>query len=252
MIRSDLNTVPKLRLSLTLGVALVVAGVCVSTSADQITVDSDPDASVMLADDVECSACDSNLTPSAIEVLTSGAGGEVTTGQLWSFFKAQGVDSMDELTLRLDVDPEQAGSSGSGSSIDISALELLIENPSGIDGFATDVKIGDKQLLLSSPSSAPDVADMELAVKLHYDFMERYNADSKEKVKLNVSSSGLMPSVSIARKTETLRAMNWPMLIGFTAFWLAVFGLVNWVTKPTPVGSGLAEKNAVLNSKVRV
>ena len=233
------------RRSITLSVFLVAAGLCLASSADQVIVDSDPDATVFLADDVLCSACDGTLTPQAIEVLTSGSGGEVTAGQLWSFFKAQGVDSMDELTLRLDVDTERAGSTVEGSSIDISALQLQIENPSGIDGFATDVKIGDKQLLLSSPSLDSDVADMQLAVKLHYDFMERFSADSKEKIKLNVSGSGLMPSISIAQKTESLREMNWLVLIGFTIFWLSVFGLVNWLTKPSPAGTSMTNKTAV-------
>lgn len=231
--------------SITLGVFLVATVVCAPASGDQVIVGSDPDATVFLADDVLCSACDGTLTPQAIEVLTSGAGGEVTAGQLWSFFKAQGVDSMDELTLRLDVDPEKAGSSIEGSSIDISALQLQIENPSGIDGFATDVKIGDKQLLLSTPSFDPDVADMQLAVKLHYDFMERFSADSTEKIKLNVSGSGLMPSISIAKKTDSLRQMNWLMLVGFAIFWLSVFGIVNWLTKPSPAGTSVTNKTAV-------
>lgn len=233
------------RQAVALCVAFAAAGVCVTASADQVVVDSNPDATVFLGDDVQCSACDGTLTPSAIEVLTSGAGGEVTAGQLWSFFKAQGVDSMDELTLRLDVDREKAGSAINGSSIDISELQLQIENPSGIDGFATDVKIGDKQFLLPSPSLDSEAADMQLAVTLHYDFMERFSADSTEKIKLNVSSSGLMPSISIAKKAETLREMNWLMLIGFAVFWLSVFGLVNWLTKPATVGSSIANKTAV-------
>jgi len=246
------NSVLKLRSATALSVVVAMAGAGLSASADQIIVDSDPDATVLLSNDVICSACDDTLTPSAIEILTSGSGGEVTAGQLWSFFKAQGVDSMDELTLRLDVDPEMAGTTVNGSSIDINALQFQIENPSGIDGFATDVNIGDKQLLLASPSSDPDVADMQLAVKLHYDFMERFSADSEEKIKLNVSSSGLMPSISIAKKTESLRAMNWPMFVGFTAFWLIVFAAVNWLTKPSPVGSSLTEKSVVMKSEARV
>ncbi len=253
MLRSEINTfVMKLRRSVTLSVTMIFVCVCTSASADQIVVHSDPDATVLLSDDIECSACDGTLTPSAIEVLTGGAGGEVTAGQLWSFLKAQGVDSMDELTLRLDVDPAMAGIDGSQSSIDISALQLQIENPIGIDGLATDVKIGDKQFLLSSPSDEPDIADMQLAVKLHYDFMERFNAESKEKIKLNVSSSGLMPSISIARKADSLRSLNWPMLLGFSVFWLGVFGLVNWLTKPGSVGPSMAEKTTVLDSKVGV
>ena len=86
---------------------------------------------------------------------------------------------------------------------------------------------------------------MQLAVKLHYDFMERFSADSKEKIKLNVSGSGLMPSISIAQKTESLREMNWLVLIGFTIFWLSVFGLVNWLTKPSPAGTSMTNKTAV-------
>ena len=246
MIRNDFTTsVINVGQSIALGVVVFCAGICSTASADQVIVDSDPDATVFLADDVECSACDGTLTPSAIEILTGGAGGEVTAGQLWSFLKAQGVDSMDELTLRLDIDPEKAGSTIDGSSIDISALQLQIENPGGIDGFATDVQFGDKQLLLSSPSFDAEVDDMQLAVKLHYDFMERFSADSTEKIKLNVSSSGLMPSISIAKKTESLRKMNWLMLIGFSAFWLSIFGLVNWLTKPSPIGTSLTNKTAV-------
>lgn len=229
--------------------AFAVLSAGLTASADQVVIDSDPGTSVSLTDDVECSACDQALTPSAIEVLTSGAGGEVTAGQLWSFFKAQGVDSMDELTLHLDIDPDKAATSANGSSIDISSLQLQIENPKGVLGFATDVQIGDKQVLLPNASRNADSADMQLAVKLHYDFMERFSADSTEKIKLNVSSSGLMPSISIAKKAESLRAMNWPLLIGFTAFWLIVFTFVNWLTKPTAIGASLIKDAAVGSAK---
>lgn len=244
--------IKSLRRSITLCVAWGCAAIGGLASADQVIVHSDPDTPVLLSDDIECSACDGTLTPSAIEVLTSGSGGEVTAGQLWSFLKAQGVDSMDELSLRLDVDPEMTGGDGDQSSIDISTLQLQIENPTGIDGFATDVKIGDKQFLLSAPSPGDDVADMQLAVKLHYDFMERFSADSKEKIKLNVSSSGLLPNISIARKPEVFHDMNWPLLIGFSLFWLAVFGLANWLTKPVAIGGSLTEKTAVLENKISV
>jgi len=233
------------RLLVTMAVAILASCTSADVFADQVIVDSDPEASVALSDDVDCSACDGELTRSAIEVLTGGAGGEVTTGQLWKFFKAQGVDSMDELTLHLDLAPENGVSSTGGSSIDISTLQFQIENPSGMQGFATDVNIGDKQVLLPTPSTDPNVADMQLAVKLHYDFMERFSADSKEKVKLNVSGSGLMPSISIARKSESLRVMNWPVLIGFTVFWFGVFGLVNWLTKPAPIVASLTKKTVV-------
>lgn len=233
------------RLLITL--VVVFGGACFGASvwADQVIIHSDPETSVSLSEDVECSACDGELTPSAIEVLTGGSGGEVTAGQLWKFFKAQGVDSMDELTLHLDIDRENAASSADGSSIDISMLQFQIENPSGMQGFATDVNIGDKQVLLPTQSADPDVADMQLAVKLHYDFMERFSADSKEKIKLNVSGSGLMPSISIARKSESLRELSWATLVGFTVFWFGVFGLVNWLTKPTPVGTTLTQKSVV-------
>lgn len=237
--------------SLLMTLSMVVSVVLASlpASADQVIVDRDPESSVTLADDVECSACDQALSPSAIEVLTSGAGGEVTAGQLWSFFNAQGVDSMDELTLHLDIDPEKVATSAGGSSIDISSLQLQIENPDGIQGFATDVQIGDKQVLLPTASRNADSADMQLAVKLHYDFMKRFSADSTEKIKLNVSSSGLMPSISIAKKTEALRALNWPLLIGFTIFWLGVFALVNWLTKPKANETSLSRDSGVEPSK---
>jgi len=246
MIRNySINSFIGSRLLVTMGVAFIASCTSANVFADQVIVDSDPETSVSLSDDVECSACDGELTPSAIEVLTGGAGGEVTDGQLWKVFKAQGVDSMDELTLHLDIDPEKAASSIGGSSIDISTLQFQIENPSGMQGFATDVNIGDKQVLLPTPSVDPNVADMQLAVKLHYDFMERFSADSKEKIKLNVSGSGLMPSISIARKSESLREMNWLVLIAFTGFWFGVFGLVNWLTKPAPIGASLVKKTVV-------
>ena len=237
----------RLLASLVLSVAFLPVGL--PASADQVIVDRNPEMSVSLTDDVECSACDGALTPSAIEVLTSGAGGEVTAGQLWKFFKAQGVDSMDELTLHLDIDPDKASSTVDGASIDLSSLQFQIENPNGVQGLATDLQFGNKQVLFPAESRNADSADMQLAVKLHYDFMERFSADSKEKIKLNVAGSGLMPSISIAKKTETLRALNWPLLIGFSGFWLGVFALVNWLTKPLPVGSSLTGSSSVGSSK---
>jgi hypothetical protein len=208
-------------------VCLVLPALCV---ADQVIIADDPSEAVSLGDNIECSTCDRSSAASAIELLTNGSGGEVTAGQLWRFFKAQGVTSMDELMLQMDVDGSQTSPDG-GSGLDISSLQFQIENPGG-ESCCTDVNIGDKQVLLPQLSGDEKNAAMQLAVKLDYDFMERFSADSPEKIRLNVSTPGVLPSISIGSKETVLGTMNWPVLIAFTLFWVAAFAIVNWLTKP--------------------
>lgn len=201
--------------------------------ADQIVVPESTDETVRVGS-IECSAC-LDKAPSAMDVLTGQSNGEVTAGDLWKFFRAQGVTSMDQLTLCLDCDPADLDGPTGLEAIDISAFELKIEDPSNRDVLLTDVNLGSNTLVLNNSAFDSTRPEARLAVSLGYDFMERFSADSREKVSMNIaseSSSGFLPRISIESGSTMFSNSNMVTLFAFVAFWTVVFTVVNIVTKP--------------------
>ena len=159
----------------------------------------------------------------------------LTAGELWRFFDAQGVDSLRQLTLSLDFD-STVGLSSAG----ISSLELTIENPSNLGDLTKS--LGDNSLNIPGHDIAPYKPEANLEFELGYDFMQRFSADSTEKISLNVSGdANSQPVVSVQgveRNGFFSFMFNLLKLVGFAVFWALVFVALYRFTKPQANESG--------------
>jgi hypothetical protein len=197
-------------------------------SADEVVIDDRGTAQVNLGD-FNCSSCNEQVT-SSLAMLAKDNTGEVSAGQLWSFFHNQGISSLDRLTLCLDIDQLQ-----DQTSFDLDSFQFQIEDPSQQGQFLTQVSLGDNRLVIPSRGTSSYKPEAKLEVLLGYDFMERFSADSTEMIKLDFSSNGelaAMPTFSIEGGGNVFTRLNTLLLLAFAAFWLGVFYVLHRMTKP--------------------
>ena len=69
---------------------------------------------------------------------------EMTAGDLWQFFSDRGIDSVENLTICMDWAPGQE----LGTDIDVSSLQLRIEDPSHAGSLLTNVSLGGHSLVV--------------------------------------------------------------------------------------------------------
>jgi hypothetical protein len=212
-------------------VLLSIAVFTVSSNADEVIIDSKATSKVSVGD-FDCSKC-----PTAINnilELFDGIDNEVTAGQLWSFFDAQGVSSVDHLVLCLDVQPTD------DSAFGINSVELKIEDPAQMGSLLTNVSLGDNSLVLPGYDITAFKPEAKLEIALGYDFMERFSANSTELISLDVSSDGANASTIVSVQGESgffAQGFNLFALGIFAIFWAIVFLVLNRFTKPQ-VGTG--------------
>jgi hypothetical protein len=70
-----------------------------SSNADEYVINSET-SKTQVVGDFACSTCP-GPSKSALELIQDG--GEVTAGEVWQFYHGQGIDSLEQLTLCLDV-----------------------------------------------------------------------------------------------------------------------------------------------------
>ena len=176
--------------------------------------------------DFNCSTIHSATTGS---LPISPSSGKVTAGELWQFFKRQGIHKMDKLVLNLDVDPLD------GSDTNFAAIVIEIRNaadPSIVDKFSLDV---DKRLVLAGYEASAFRSEAQLSIDLGYDFMTRYSKNSTDEVVLNVEmgdSSGVVPTFSFTGQSNWFSGFNVFLLAMFTGFWIIVFVVLFKLTNP--------------------
>jgi len=195
--------------------------------ADEVIIDGRASSKISVGD-FDCSQCPSPANN--IFSLFDGNDREFTAGQLWKFFDEQGVSSVEHLVLCLDLQP-----SSETIPFGIDSFELKIENPSELGALLTNVSLGDNSLVFPGYDISSFKPEAKLEIALGYDFMERFSADSKEKISLDVSSAnnGSMPVVSVeAGNGFFAQKFNIYALIVFAAFWSVVFLVLNRFTKP--------------------
>jgi hypothetical protein len=212
----------------TLGMAMLVCHLPSVGSADEVLLDDRSESPIRLGD-FECSSCPGQVTRS-IGILDQSRNGEVYAGELWQFFHDQGVVSLDRLTLCVDV--EQVNEN---STFDLQSVELTIEDPTGRQPLLTHVSLGDNSLVVPYYETSSFKPEAKLEIFLGYDFMQRFSADSREKVKLDFSSNsveGKDAKFIIEADSNVFSKSNFLLLFGFVAFWVVVFVSLNRITKP--------------------
>lgn len=182
--------------------------------------------------DFDFSPCNTGSTQGALAVLNHCPNGEMTAGDLWKFFSDRGIDSVENLTICMDWSPNQQLT----SEIDLSSLQLMIEDPT-TEGLITDVSLNGNSLIVPGFEVSSFKPEGKLGVALGYDFMKRFGPKSTEKIRL-ASNGSILPSFSFEGTGPSPdRIPNWFTLIGFVLFWLVAFKFLALATAPKPIMS---------------
>lgn len=208
---------------------LMVGQASVSLLGDEIVIDNQGNSEISLGD-FRCSSCPTQIN-SAMGILEQAQSGEVSAGELWQFFHSQGVDSLDQLTLFLDVDQLDGQ-----AAFDLQSIELKIEDPRGKGELLTNVSLGNNTIIVPGFETSSFRPEAKLQISLGYDFMQRFTASSQEKIKLDFSSSNndLASNVKFSiegNDNSGFSSWHYWLLAGFVGFWVVVFFVLNRVTK---------------------
>lgn len=194
--------------------------------ADEIIISGNEHA--VSVGDFDFSPCNTESHQGALAVLCDGSNGEMTAGDLWQFFSDRGIDSVENLTICMDWAPGQE----LGTDIDVSGLQLKIEDPSNAGSLLTNVSLGGHSLVVPGFEVSSFKPEAKLGVALGYDFMKRFGPESTEKVRVD-SQAGFLPTFSFeGSAAKPGRIPNWFGLVGFIMFWLIVFKCLAVVTAP--------------------
>lgn len=188
--------------------------------------------------DFECRPCMEQVNSglSIVEGLGTNSG-EVTAGELYRFFKSQGMDSVDRLVLCVDLKGNPLR-----SDISFDDLVLTIEDPfksaSVRNSFSLD-KNGDNSLIVPGYETSSMKPEAQLEIPLGYDFMERFSENSEEVVKLNLQYAGnLQSDIPLAVYFPAERTLRWfslprlTLVVSFAVFWAAIFWVLVRFTLP--------------------
>ena len=214
-----------------ISVMLLVMAVGRSTSiADEVIIEERSPINNVLIGDYSCSPCLSNLVAASLEMRgnTQGHGSiELTAGELWQFFDDQGYDSVNTMSLYLDVDQLTRD-----QSVNLSKLNVQIQNPAG-GRWVTDTNLGADQLIVPGIETSSSRPEAELRFDLGYDFMQLFTPDSKEIIRVSIDSpvSGAMaPTFRLAANGSVFGQTNLGQMFLFVLFWGAVFlMLLRWM-----------------------
>lgn len=145
----------------------------------------------------------------------------ITAGELWSFFQKQGLTEVQSIVLFLDVDKFSGP-----DPIQIQSIEFRIE-PANSGAPLTCCALGERnRLTIPGDDSLAAAPEARLEIPLEYDFMQRFNADSRERVFLKLAyqaPQGSKPNFFVAGRQDWFTLPNFSLLLGFVAFWGAVF-----------------------------
>ena len=157
--------------------------------------------------------------------------GVVSAGELWKFFDATGSTSIHQLTLCLDLE-----SLDDETSFGLEAIELKIEDPLSSGELLTDVSLGNNIITVPGYETSSFKPEAKLELALDYNFMERFSADSNEKIFVSFKSNdeAIVPKFTVQSESEGFfyNLKNPATLIGFSLFWIVLFWLLGRLTKP--------------------
>jgi len=179
--------------------------------------------------DYSCSPCFTKLTGGTFEMKDGAKRGtiELTAGELWQFFNDQGHESVNTMTLFVDVD--QLGSS---ESLSLSKLNFEIQSP--VDGhLSTIANLGKNSLVVPGIETSSSRPEAELRFDLGYDFMELFSQESTEIVRVSIDApygSSIAPTFHLAADSNVFGQTNLGRLFLFVIFWGSVFlMLLRWM-----------------------
>lgn len=170
--------------------------------------------------DFDVSTCIIPVKPEADGLLNEN--GEISTGKLYKYFKSKGITSVHELVFCVDVDPAIKR-----TDYFLNSIVLSIED----SGSYT---LGENSLKLPAYEASALKPEAQLAVKLEYDFMQVYNENSTQRIKLDIGGVdkssfkiGVVPQTS-----SSFPVSRFLFLTAFAGFWLIVFVVLFRATTP--------------------
>ena len=208
------------------------------SNADEIIISGNEHA--VTVGDFDFSPCNTESSRGALGVLSEGSNGQMTAGDLWQFFSDRGINSVENLTICMDWAPGQQLC----SDIDVSSLQLQIEDPNQAGSLITNVSLGGHSLVVPGFEVSSFKPEAKLGVALGYDFMKRFGPTSTEKIHLDfgeTSKAGFLPTFSFeGSAANPTRIPNWYGLCGFIVFWLIAFKLLATLTAPKEIAASPA------------
>lgn len=229
---------------------LLAAAFGISTSvAEEVIIEEKSSIGNILIGDYSCSLCPSSLVTASLEMRADAQQYgtiELTAGELWLFFDKQGYDSVNTMSLYLDVDQLSTE-----QSVSLSKLNVQIQNPTG-GNLLTDANLGTDRLIVPGIETSSNRPEAELRFDLGYDFMKLFSEDSTEIVRVSIDTpaSGVTaPTFRLAGNGMVFGQTNLGQMFLFVVFWGAVFlMLLRWmkpVRRTIPIRStGLASHTA--------
>lgn len=179
--------------------------------------------------DYSCSPCFTKLSGGTFEMKDGNKRGtiELTAGELWQFFNAQGYESVNAMTLFVDVDQLSQD-----ESLSLSKLNFEIQSP--IDGhLSTIANLGRNSLVVPGVETSSIRPEAELRFDLGYDFMELFSPESTEIVRVSIDSpigNAFAPTFHLAANDNVFGQTNLGRLFLFVLFWGSVFlMLLRWM-----------------------
>lgn len=172
-----------------------------------------------------------------LPLLQSGGLGQadqsITTGELWSFFQRQGLEKVESIILFLDVNKFE-----DPASITIKSIEFRIEPTNALLPVTTSTLSENNRLVIPGYDSLSNLPEARLEIPLEFDFMQRFSADSRDRVFLKIAYDapvGNAPNFFVAGQQSLISLPSFALLTGFIAFWGVVFyALARLTLKSTP------------------
>ena len=212
-----------------------------SSIAEEVVIEEGGVSGNVLIGDYSCSPCMSKLAAASLQMrddIYQPGTIELSAGELWQFFDEQGYDSVNTMSLFLDV--EQLGSE---QSVRLSKLNVQIQNPTG-GNLLTDANLGQDRLIVPGYETSSSRPEAELRFDLGYDFMKLFSPESTEMVRVSIESpvaGSLPPTFHLAANNSVFGRTDLGQLFLFVMFWGVVFLiLLRWmkpVRQPVPVRS---------------
>lgn len=152
----------------------------------------------------------------------------ISAGELWTFFKEQGIESTDRLTLLIDVDRSRIVSDPRLHSVNI-----RLQDQNRIVDLAS---LGENNhFVIKSSDVIRFKPEAQLEIGLGFDFMERFSADSQERIILTSNVQGLVDPesarITIQGKRRAYNLPNIFSLVAFVIFWGILFLMLRRSTR---------------------
>ena len=208
-------------------VSVVCAAICLDNTcfSEQIVIDENSQSG-KVAGDFICSPC---YIPILNDAQTLDFSSSMTTGELYKYFQARGIKSLNRLSFKVDVDCDPDNT----QSVCLTDLNFAIEDSS--QNIVTLAEFGANELFLDKSEITSFKPEAVLEFDLGYDFMQRFNSESQDSVSLNFNSEGsseeMKPRVILVSEISSFSTYNFTRISGFVAFWAIVFLGVNLVTR---------------------